>query len=45
MPEARRTVVSNIHQRGTPAVEAGGYIADLIKTMLDRKASGLDLKS
>ena len=44
MPEARRTVVSNIHQRGTPAVEAGGYIADLIKTMLDRKASGLDLK-
>ena len=45
MPEARRTVVSNIHQRGTPAVEAGGYIADLIKTMLDRKASGLDLKT
>jgi len=44
MPEARRTVVSNIHRRGTPAVEAGGYIADLIKTMLDRKASGLDLK-
>lgn len=44
MPEARRTVVSNIHQGGTPAVEAGGYIADLIKTMLDKKASGLDLK-
>ena len=45
MPEARRTVVSNIHQRGTPAVEAGGYIADLIKTMLDRRASGLDLRA
>lgn len=44
MPEARRTVVSNIHKGGTPAVEAGGYIADLIKTMLDKKASGLDLK-
>lgn len=44
MPEARRTVVSNIHRRGTPAVEAGGYIADIIKTMLDKKASGLDLK-
>lgn len=44
MPEARRTLVSNIHRRGTPAVEAGGYIADIIKTMLDKKASGLDLK-
>lgn len=44
MPEARRTVVSNIHRRGTPAVEAGGYIADIIKMMLDKKASGIDLK-
>jgi len=44
MPEARRTVVSNIHRHGTPAVEAGGYIADIIKMMLDKKASGLDLK-
>ncbi|MDE1548757.1 ethanolamine ammonia-lyase subunit EutC [Jeotgalibaca caeni] len=44
MPEARRTVVSNIHQGGTPAVEAGAYIADLIKKMLDMKKSGLDLK-
>lgn len=44
MPEARRTVVSNIHRRGTPAVEAGGYIADIIKMMLEKKASGLDLK-
>ena len=44
MPEARRTVVSNIHRRGTPAVEAGGYIGDIIKMMLDKKASGLDLK-
>ena len=44
MPEARRTVVSNIHQGGTPAVEAGAYIAELIKKMLDMKKSGLDLK-
>lgn len=44
MPEARRTVVSNIHQGGTPAVEAGAYIADIIKKMLDTKKSGLDLK-
>ncbi|MGG7165467.1 ethanolamine ammonia-lyase subunit EutC [Clostridium ihumii] len=44
MPESRRTVVSNIHKGGTPAVEAGAYIADIIKLMLDKKASGLDLK-
>jgi len=44
MPEAKRNVVSNIHNGGTPAVEAGAHIADLIKLMLDRKASGLDLK-
>jgi ethanolamine ammonia-lyase small subunit len=44
MPEARRTVISNVHKGGTPAVEAGGYIADIIKKMLDNKASGLDLK-
>lgn len=44
MPESRRSVVSNIHSGGTPAVEAGAYIADIIKLMLDKKASGLDLK-
>ncbi|EPY09120.1 ethanolamine ammonia-lyase small subunit [Paenibacillus alvei TS-15] len=44
MPEARRTVISNIHSGGTPAVEAGAHIAELIKTMIDRKASGIDLK-
>ncbi|KAB3525601.1 ethanolamine ammonia-lyase subunit EutC [Alkaliphilus serpentinus] len=44
MPESRRTVVSNIHKGGTPAVEAGAHIADIIKQMLDKKASGLDLK-
>lgn len=44
MPEARRTVVSNIHRGGTPAVEAGAHIAEIIKLMLDKKASGLDLK-
>lgn len=44
MSEARRTVVSNIHENGTPAVEAGAHIADVLKAMLDQKASGLDLK-
>lgn len=44
MDEARRTVISNIHKNGTPAIEAGAYIADIVKTMLEKKASGLDLK-
>lgn len=44
MPESRRTVVSNIHSGGMPALEAGAYIADLIKKMLEQKASGIDLK-
>ena len=44
MPEARRTVLSNIHRGGVPGVEAGAHIADVVKKMLDEKASGLDLK-
>lgn len=44
MPEARRTVVSNIHPSGTIAAEAGAHIADIIKLMLEKKASGTDLK-
>ena len=41
--ESSRTVVSNIHAQGTPAVEAGAYIADLIDTILKRKVSGVGL--
>ncbi len=44
MPEARRTVVSNIHSNGTIPVEAGAHIAEVIKIMLDKKVSGTDLK-
>lgn len=44
MPEARRTVVSNIHRNGTIPAEAGAHIAEIIKIMLERKASGTDLK-
>jgi len=43
IPESKRTVVSNIHRQGTPAVEAGAHIASLIMTMLQKKASGIDL--
>ena len=44
IPESKRTVISNIHRQGTTAVEAGAHIAELIKTMLEKKASGIDLK-
>lgn len=44
MPEARRTVVSNIHSSGTIPAEAGAHIAEIIKTILEKKASGTDLK-
>ena len=41
--ESTRTVVSNIHPQGTPAVEAGAYIAELIDTILKKKVSGVGL--
>ena len=44
MPESNRTVLSNIHKGGTAAVEAGAHIADLVKKMIEQKASGLNLK-
>lgn len=40
IPEAKRTVVSNIHSKGTPAAEAGAHVAHIIKKVLDAKASG-----
>ena len=43
MPEAKRTVVSNIHKNGTAAVEAGAYVAEVIAKILEQKASGVDL--
>ncbi|HIY17184.1 MAG TPA: ethanolamine ammonia-lyase subunit EutC [Candidatus Intestinimonas stercorigallinarum] len=44
IPEASRTVVSNIHRGGTTPTEAGAFIAELCLRMLKEKASGLDLK-
>ena len=43
MAESRRTVLANIHRGGTPAVEAGAHIVDLIQLMMEKKASGTDL--
>ena len=42
--ESARTVVSNIHAQGTPAVEAGAHIAGLIATILEKKVSGVELQ-
>ena len=44
MPESNRTVVSNIHDGGMPAVEAGAYIAEMIDKILKAKKSGIELK-
>ncbi|MDR0308918.1 MAG: ethanolamine ammonia-lyase subunit EutC [Coriobacteriales bacterium] len=44
MEESRRTVISNIHAKGTPPVEAGAQIAELAQSMLQHKMSGVDLK-
>lgn len=44
LPEAKRTVISNIHKGGTTAVEAGAHAAELMVNMLEKKASGIDLK-
>jgi ethanolamine ammonia-lyase small subunit len=39
-----RTVVSNIHSRGTPPVEAGAYIVQLVKKIFELKVSGVKLQ-
>lgn len=43
IPEAKRTVVSNIHKNGLSAVEAGAYMTEVIGQILEQKASGVDL--
>ena len=42
--ESARTVVSNIHDGGTPAAEAGAFIAELIEKILHKKVSGVELQ-
>ncbi|PTX64653.1 ethanolamine ammonia-lyase light chain [Melghirimyces profundicolus] len=39
--EADRTVISNIHKGGTPPVEAGAYLADVLEEVLQLKVSGV----
>lgn len=45
MPEARRTVVSNIYAGGLNAVEAGAYLVELIGKILAAKKSGVELNA
>ncbi|MEE0776847.1 MAG: ethanolamine ammonia-lyase light chain EutC, partial [Bacillota bacterium] len=41
--EADRTLISNIYAGGTPPVEAGAQLVDLIKDILKYKATGVKL--
>lgn len=42
--EAERTVLSNIHAGGTPPIEAGAHLATIMKNILEKKASGINLE-
>ena len=44
MPEAGRTVISNIHRRGTPAAEAGAHIANIVEKIFEQKCSGVGFR-
>lgn len=41
--EADRSMISNIHRGGTPPIEAGAQLVDLVKQMLEKKSSGIAL--
>jgi ethanolamine ammonia-lyase small subunit len=45
MSESRRTVISNIHKNGTPAIEAGAWLAELLSSMYAAKLSGVELRT
>ncbi|ODR80400.1 ethanolamine ammonia-lyase [Haladaptatus sp. W1] len=44
MATAKKSVISNIHPDGLPAIEAGAQIVDLVKQMDENEGSGLDLE-
>lgn len=43
-PTAKKSVISNIHEGGIPPIEAGAEIADLLSEIVEKQASGLDLR-
>ncbi|ELY86210.1 ethanolamine ammonia-lyase subunit EutC [Natrialba taiwanensis] len=42
-PTATKSVISNIHPDGLPAIEAGAQIVDLVATIHDQQGSGIEL--
>ncbi|HCL79282.1 MAG TPA: ethanolamine ammonia-lyase, partial [Synergistaceae bacterium] len=42
--ESDRSLVSNIHPGGIPAIEAAAHVAELVKTIHEARASGLNLR-
>ncbi|OXS76683.1 ethanolamine ammonia-lyase subunit EutC [Domibacillus enclensis] len=41
--ESERMVISNIHRRGTPPVEAAAHIGTILSKMIEQKTSGVGL--
>ncbi|PWK09665.1 ethanolamine ammonia-lyase subunit EutC [Tumebacillus permanentifrigoris] len=41
--EAERMVISNISQQGTPPLEAGAHLGALMRKIIDKQASGINL--
>jgi ethanolamine ammonia-lyase small subunit len=41
--DSDRMVISNIHRRGTPPVEAGAHIGTILRKMLEQQVSGVNL--
>lgn len=42
--ESDRNVISNIHRRGTPPLEAAAHIGSVLKQMIEQQTSGVHLK-
>lgn len=43
MFESERSVISNIHRKGTPPMEAGAHLASVMKKILTLKSCGVEL--
>lgn len=41
--ESQRNVVSNIHDKGLPPLEAGAHVAEIVKRIIEQEKSGTDL--
>jgi ethanolamine ammonia-lyase small subunit len=41
--DSDRMVISNIHRRGTPPVEAGAHIGSILRKMIEQQVSGVNL--